>query len=679
MIAKVSLTEFGLHIDSPLAGPGAANFRPPSWPPSDDWPVIIDAAGVTISRWGDSIWRLDPWSERPITLNFGDGRVTNTVRIDPKNANLLRLLAGLLIWGPNGARSVGTLTNKFSILRMCVALCSQNGILASDLVRFPAVAERIPGILVPSKATQAIVVLHEVLNYSELLGFTLLDRAGLARLEAALPDHETKQTPYIPPRIWAYQVTRLRECLDDYLKCMDRFEACYRYAVDAYANNSGSLKSAVVNNYPKHRRPFIDSVGKTSGATTGCKFHGSFLEVAHRFGIYELLAKWVGVPPKGSPMSGIRLLSSYMSLVSRAGLAYIINFSLMRIEEAWNLRLDCLIVENDEKFGEIYVLCSNTSKTVSDADARWPTSPSVKVARDAMVSIARLRLICAQAHPDYKSDPDASPYLIDRWYEPWTVARGLGSAVRPNFGSYCQEVVDRNSLLFDLNELRITARDLELARLITPSLDPKIYKVGEIWPFAWHQLRRTGAVNMQSSGLVSDSTLQYLLKHASRAMSLYYGQNFSKLRINNESRQLYVRTMYEILGREFARLTESRFISPHGDKRKTDILNLITVKEVNELSAAARKGSISCRPILLGYCMNREPCPYGGIDSIAQCGGGGASPCADVIYDKERFADIKRLDAVLDYRLDAAPAGSPLRESLEAQKRSLRNYLDVVS
>jgi len=679
MIAKGSLTEFGLHIDSPLVSPGAVNFRPPSWPPPDDWPVIIDGAGVTISRWGDSIWRLDPWAGRSITLNFGDGHVTNTVRIDQENANLLRLLAGLLIWGPNGARSVGTLTNKFSILRMCVALCSQNGILASDLARFPAVAELIPGILVPSKAAQAIIVLHEVFNYSGFLGFTLLDSVGLVRLEAALPDHETKQTPYIPPRIWAYQVTRLRECLDDYLKNMDRFEACYRYAVDAYASNSGSLESAITNSYPKHRRPFINPVGKTSGATTGCKFHGPFLETARRFGIYELLAKWVGIPPKGSPVSGIRLLASYMSLISRAGLAYIINFSLMRIEEAWNLRLDCLMVENDERFGEIYVLRSKTSKTVNDVDARWPTSPSVKVATEAMSSIARLRLICAQAHPDYTGDADENPYLIDRWYEPWAVARCGNLAVRPDFGSYYQEVIDGNPLLFDSDELRITAKDLELARFITPSLDPSIYKVGEIWPFAWHQLRRTGAVNMQSSGLVSDSTLQYLLKHASRGMSLYYGKNYSRLGVNNESRLLYVRTMYEVLGREFARLTEGRFISPHGDKRKADMVQLITVKEVNELSVAAKKGLISCRPILLGYCMSREICPYGGIDSVAQCGGGGASPCADVIYDKERLSNIKRLDALLDSRLIAAPTGSPLRESLEAQKRSVRNYLNVVS
>src|SRR3546814_3014298 len=118
-------------------------------------------------------------------------------------------------------------------------------------------------------------------------------------------------------------------------------------------------------------------------------------------------------------------------------------------------RLDCLMVENDERFGDIDVLRSKTSKSVNDIDARWPTSTSVKVATEAMSSIARLRLICAQAHPDYTGDADENPYLIDRWYEPWAVARCGNRAVRPDFGSYYQEVIEGNPLLFDSDELRI--------------------------------------------------------------------------------------------------------------------------------------------------------------------------------------------------------------------------------
>ena len=70
---KNTLSELGLGIDSPLAVPDAPNYRPPSWPPRSDWPIIVDAAGQVVSRWGDPIWRLDPWAGKPVTLNFGDG------------------------------------------------------------------------------------------------------------------------------------------------------------------------------------------------------------------------------------------------------------------------------------------------------------------------------------------------------------------------------------------------------------------------------------------------------------------------------------------------------------------------------------------------------------------------------------------------------------------------------
>lgn len=46
------------------------------------WPIIVDAAGQVVSRWGDAIWRFDPWAEKPVTLNFGDGPAKKQCRRD---------------------------------------------------------------------------------------------------------------------------------------------------------------------------------------------------------------------------------------------------------------------------------------------------------------------------------------------------------------------------------------------------------------------------------------------------------------------------------------------------------------------------------------------------------------------------------------------------------------------
>ncbi|UOO89776.1 hypothetical protein LVJ82_01955 [Vitreoscilla massiliensis] len=48
--------------------------------------------------------------------------------------------------------------------------------------------------------------------------------------------------------------------------------------------------------------------------------------------------------------------------------------------------------------------------------------------------------------------------------------------------------------LFDGKELTITEADLEMANRMTFGLDPEKFAVGKVWPLAWHQLRRTGAV-----------------------------------------------------------------------------------------------------------------------------------------------------------------------------------------
>jgi hypothetical protein len=183
---------------------------------------------------------------------------------------------------------------------------------------------------------------------------------------------------------------------------------------------------------------------------------------------------------------------------------------------------------------------------------------------------------------------------------------------------------------------------------------------------------------MSASGLVSDFSLQYLLKHKCLTQSLYYGQNHSRLKLNEEARNIYVRAMYENIGLEFTKLNSNIFLSPHGVKRKDEIVQLIQQKDLADLTAAAERGDIAAKPIVLGYCMNREPCPYGGIDSIAHCGGGdGSSPCAHVMYDQRKIATVIKLSATIEQRLQVAHVGSPLSQSLGAQLRSARNFLDA--
>lgn len=668
---RLPLSNLALSINSPLVSPNAPNYRPPCWPPKPDWPIVIDSNKKVISRWGDPIWRLDPWAGYPVTLNFGDGILRGNVSpIDHKNANLLRIIMSWWLYGPNGSTGHRGFKVKFSAIRPLFSLCSQKNILASELSNYPSIIALLPEIIKSSRSGEFLLLMHELYEHKDFLGFTLLDRKCLIQLAYLLPNHEKAQTPYIPPRILHYQISRLKECLQDFLTHCLGIEACFKFWLEVYQlKETYKVKSKKYFNLPSGKQ--VPWNKKT--------FTQYFAETSHFFGINELLEKWGG---KTDNYLGLRQFSSYLTNISRVGIGYILNFSLMRFDEAWSLRSNCLVVEDDPRFGKFYLLKGKTSKTIKDKDTFWVTSPSVVIAVEAMNIISKLRNECVK-HETNDSTTHRTPHLINYETEPWSPGGArINKTLRP--GSYNYRYLFKDfPKLFNLNQFLITQQDFDLAMMITPSLSNE-YAIGKIWPIAWHQLRRSGAVNMQASGLVSIGSLQFQLKHATRAMSLYYGQNYSKVNLNKDAQKYYIQTMYEILGKELQKLASDRFLSPYGDYRKAEIVKFITTSDVDKTITLAKKGTIVGRPILLGFCANREPCPYGGIDNIAHCGGGYSidskknKPCVNVLYDQEQLNTVDNLEQVLDKRLTTAPQNSPLKASLEAQKRSIASYRNVI-
>jgi hypothetical protein len=185
-----------------------------------------------------------------------------------------------------------TLARRHESIKPLFVACSEAGILASDLSRFPRVIEMVARRLAPSKASRTFAMLHILLESRHDLGFELLDASGLKQLSRLLPEHESVQTAYIPPRIWTYQVLRLRECLDDYLAHREQIEACFRFCLQAHRHNAGSWVQAFTHLKPQHT-PFQALLTAGHVDKDGRRYYGSFRLTAERFGIDTLLDRWV--------------------------------------------------------------------------------------------------------------------------------------------------------------------------------------------------------------------------------------------------------------------------------------------------------------------------------------------------------------------------------------------------
>lgn len=664
----------GLRLSGVIFETTAENYRPNTWPPADDFPVVIDSNGKVISRYSDTRWDLSVWHGRTLSIYFGDG-LGNGRKVSPVNAYILRQIVAWWLWGSSTVVKIRSIATKFETLKPIFDICTIHDISVTNLSSYPNVIKEVASYF-NSRTSHLLTYLNEINFASDKLGFTILNKWGMGILIENLLPTEKVQTPYIPVRIWSYQVSRLKECLDDFMKHQERIIKCFNFCLEAYSQNAGGNLSYAFGGLGSDS-PF--NTHKVKGQRkSGKVFYGSFSDTAESFGIDELLKKW-------ADSDRISNFSSYMTLISSVGLAYILNFSLMRVEECSRLRANCLEVERDLTGDDVYLIRGSTTKTIEDSEAKWIVSPTVETAINAMRIIASLRLKAAKENPKihFSKENIDNPVLQPLAREPWVpVKLSHGKNEFKKIRSYAEFRILWPKLFSD-DELTITEKDLEVANRITYGLDFDKFAVGKIWPLAWHQLRRTGAVNMLASGLVSEFSVQYQLKHSSQAMSRYYGQNYYKLTepLDNEARNYYLRQMYESIARDFKELQAQHYISPHSQKRKDQIISEISEKDHTQLIEAAKEGRISYRETFLGGCANTgPPCSLGGISNISSCMGfADNKPCNYALINAKKLPVIHQLKSVLISQKIAAVIGTPQYESLQAQIESAERAIHVIN
>jgi len=657
----MSATKLNFMFPSELIPPEPSLYKLSTIPPPDDWVISVDEHGNDLSCYGDDYWDYSAFGYRGFNFSIQ--------KLSKANLKFVKQAMLLVLYHPN--LFPGTLKScqvRFNCLTKIAKTCDYQGILMTDLPKFPRVQPLVAKSLQCSQYKEYISFLHKLRIFSDVVRFEIADKKTLALLASYQLDREVVQHPYIPPRIWSYQVNRLNEVLDDFLEHQKSIKMAFTWISDARNHNQGVQISSIYNS------PFSEPHLHQDKRIVYKKGFDHFL---NRYGLRNLIEKWL--EPK---KSRINLISTYLNFVRDAALIYIANFSMQRISEVLSLRTDCFDIERDERLGDVALISGKTTKTDPDDDARWVVPITVKKAVDIAAAIAKLRFPYLPKKLTSSNLTDASMMLATPAWESWSGYgnKGKGAALQ---GFDYSAFVRRKPCLFDQNTITVTEDDWKIALSLTPNLGNRAgFGVGQPWIFTTHQLRRTINVNMLTSNMVSDNSLQWLMKHLHRNMTLYYGRNYTNLRLNSEVETALIIESYRAVYQQLVAVVKNsvEYVRPHNKELiPSEVINLVDARDEKQLLKLIKQGAVDCRPTLLGFCMKPGPCEYGGIESVAKCAGGlSGGICADAIFVRNSEAKLRNLISTHEMEMESLDSSEPRYNALKQEVYAIGVYLDVI-
>ena len=424
-------------------------------PPPEDFVVSYNKDGSLRSLYSDNTWDFSAYKKTHGASGHVYTFLTRDSISEENLAQFKQLFIAILYHPQLHPGSISSCGTSFYQIKAIAAFCTQNNILMTDLYKYESLFPSLGRTLSGSRFNEALVMLHRFNFYSEEIGLQIASDKLLKFLSGYSHKHQAIQTPYMPPRIWEYQINRLSEILEKFDSKKENVAKVFNKICKAYEHNrlAPSAKGRV---YPN---PFDLPQNNSKNRVV---YPDGFSSFAEKHDIKSLIESYY--PPNTKLTLGS--LSALMTLTAKAALFYIANYSLQRKEEVAVLRSDCFHIEKDSLVGEFATLTGETTKTDSDSDARWVVPTHVKKAIDIASFIANLRY--AQADEKFKRNyPDASavPLAIGA-SEPWSKDQASNfQGLNYNFFS------NNQPFPFNPEELKITDNDARIAMSLTPGID----------------------------------------------------------------------------------------------------------------------------------------------------------------------------------------------------------------
>lgn len=224
----------------------------------------------------------------------------------------------------------------------------------------------------------------------------------------------------------------------------------------------------------------------------------------------------------------LRTLAGAVSEIFQVCKLQIHLFSGMRDSEARHLPYYCMVSEKGLHGRKHWLIAGATTKVNRGRRLRtkWVTTErdgirALLLAQDFAAVIYDVLGVTPSKADDLKDD---YPLFPSNTYLPWMRQRfspeGRIAATQNGIPHFGESLLSR---LCPLIEEEDVAELDEIDSFRSWREEPE-FSVGQRWPLATHQLRRSLAVYANASGLVRLSSLRRQLQHMTREMAMYYGR-----------------------------------------------------------------------------------------------------------------------------------------------------------
>lgn len=589
-----------------------------------DFVVSYKSDGSPCSRHGDNRWIFSAYHSSSISIRFANDGSTDA--LEQSNAAAAKVVVLALLYIGHHPLGAGSLQTKLCRLREILKACNSSRTPISEFGNSKICQAELRKHIRPSSLGSTPLLMHELALLSEEIGFTLCPPALIPSFYPA--GYSANQTLYIPNRIHSYV---LNQC--------DAIVSLATTHIDLLKNSIRSQLYEAFNLAP----PLGSQLATEDPSILPARLVGIFDSV---YGTLDHRYPFL----------------TYITAIRDAGMILLCAHSGMRISEARTLKRGCLRQHQDPAIGPANLIVGVPAKIHPMTESTWICSDLAAKAIHVLEAISAV-------HHEMRHTR-----LVSGSFSNWLFTSILGwKKKQHSIDPPRVSMIERMDYpwLFDPEALKVTADDLRVSELINGNSGGRVV-LGEPWPFAFHQLRRTLVVNSVRSGTVALGSIQLQLKHLHLGMTEYYVRGYHSLSLNESMRI----ELAEELANEAARvangLADSKHFSPHGSAHKSRLLELISTSDLKGLAKLASQGTLSVRPTLLGVCLKKGDCAHGGYDTLSHC-----VTCPEALLDKGHVVRAEMLIAHSEPLLEALrPSGdSPRMRALEGQVGALREFV----